>query len=74
MYGNQKHNYLNAIKVEQLMAGKQLLISELLINTFETPTFETPIINKVNSFLQQSYSISTVFFLTRFQRATQLQL
>ena len=25
VYGNQKHNYLNTIKVEQLMAGKQLL-------------------------------------------------
>ena len=26
MYGNQKHNYLNAIKDEQLMVDKQLLI------------------------------------------------
>ena len=25
IYGNQKHNYLNTIKAEQLMAGKQLL-------------------------------------------------
>ena len=25
IYGNQKHNYLNTIKTEQLMAGKQHL-------------------------------------------------
>ena len=25
IYGNQKHNYLNTIKAEQSMAGKQLL-------------------------------------------------
>ena len=24
IYGNQKHNYLNAIKAEQLMVGKEL--------------------------------------------------
>ena len=36
IYGNQKYNYLNAIKAEQLMAGKQLLISTLLINPFGT--------------------------------------
>ena len=34
MYGNQKHNYLNTIKAEQLMAGKQF--SQLLINPFGT--------------------------------------
>ena len=26
MYGNQNHNYLNAIKAEQLMVDEQLLI------------------------------------------------
>ena len=36
IYGNQKHNYLNAIKAVQLMVGKQLLISTSLINPFGT--------------------------------------
>ena len=36
MYGNQKHNYLNAIKAEQLMIGKELLVSTSLINPFGT--------------------------------------
>ena len=33
MYGNLEHNYLNAIKAEQLMVGKQLLISKSLKGT-----------------------------------------
>ena len=36
MYGNEKHNDLSAIKAEQLMAGKQLLINKLLTNPFGT--------------------------------------
>ena len=36
IYGNQKHDYLNAIKAVQLMVGKQLLISTSLINPFGT--------------------------------------
>ena len=34
IYGNQKHNYLNAIKALQLMVGKQLLISTSLKGKF----------------------------------------
>ena len=36
IYGDQKHNYLNAVKVVQLMVGKQLPISTSLINPFGT--------------------------------------
>ena len=36
IYGNQKHNYLNSIKAEQLMVGKKLLVSTSLINPFGT--------------------------------------
>ena len=31
-----KNNYLNAIKAEQLMVGKELLVSTSLINPFGT--------------------------------------
>ena len=40
IYSNQRHNCLNAIKAEQLMAGKQLLISKLLINPFGTSVID----------------------------------
>ena len=76
VYGNQKHNYLNAIKAEQLMVGKQLLISTSLINPFETSTINQHVreesiklIAFITCFLKQSDGILIVFFSNRFQRA-----
>ena len=36
IYGNQKHNYLNTMKAEQLMVGKKRFVSTSLINSFGT--------------------------------------
>ena len=75
IYGNQKHNYLIAIKAEQLMVGKELLVSTSLINPFGTSIIDQhfresiKLIGFITSFLKQSDGISIVFFSTRFQRA-----
>ena len=72
---NQKHIYLNAIKAEQLMVCKQLLVSISFINPFETSTIDQQVresiklIFFITSFLKQSDGILIVFFSTRFQRA-----
>ena len=77
--GNQKHNYLNAITAEQLMAGKQLLISTSLKNPFGTSIIDqhlqksTNLIGFYHFFLEQSEGVLIVFFSTRFQKDTRLQ-
>ena len=48
IYGNQKHNYLNVIKAEQLMAGTQLLVSKLLIHPFGTPIIDQHVRQSIN--------------------------
>ena len=69
IYGNQKHNHLNAIKAEPLMAGKQLFISKLLINPFEILIIENGSrIDKVNWLLSLlTSSRVTAFQLCSFQ-------
>ena len=57
------------------MAGKQLLISKLLMNPSGTSIIDQHVresiklIGFITSFLEQSDDISIVFFSTRFQRA-----
>ena len=78
MCGNQNHNYLNAIKAVQLIAGRQL-ISTSLINPFGTSVIDQHVRESTNlilsflllfitSFLEQSDGILIVLFSTRFQR------
>ena len=68
IYGNQNHNYLNAIKPEQLMAGKQLLISKLLMNPSGRSIIDQHVRESIKlsafitSFLEQSDDILIVFF------------
>ena len=50
------------------MAGKQLLISKLLINPFGTSIIDQRVRESIK-LVGQSDSISTVIFSTRFQRA-----
>ena len=73
IYGNQKHNYLNVIKAEQLMVGKQLLVSPSLINPFGTSIIidqhDQESTKLITSFIKQSDRIFIEFFSTRFQRA-----
>ena len=68
IYGNQKHSYLNWIKAEQLMIGKQLLVSTSLINPFGTSIIHQHFGESIK-LIEQSDSILIVFFSTRFQRA-----
>ena len=70
IYGNQKHNYLNAIKAEQLRVGKELLVCTSLINTFGTSIIdqhfrESIKLDRLLSLL--SSSRVTVFQLSSFQ-------
>ena len=65
IYGNQKYNYLNTIKAEQLMVGKELLVSTS--NSFGTPTIdqhfrESKLSAFITSFLKQSDGISIAFY------------
>ena len=75
IYGNQKHNYVNAVKAEQLLVCEQLLVSTSFINPFETSVIDQHVresiklICFITSFLKQSDGILIVFFSTRFQRA-----
>ena len=67
IYGNQKYNYLNTIKAEQLMIGKELLVSTSLINPFGTPIIdqhfrESKLSAFITSFLKQSDGISNAFY------------
>ena len=65
--GNQKYNYLNTIKAEQLMVGKEL-VSTSLINSFGTPIIDQHFRESIKlsafitSFLKQSDGISIVFY------------
>ena len=65
IYGNQKHNYLNAIKAEQFMVGKELLVSTSLINPFGTSIIDKHFRDRLLSLL--SSSRVTVFQLSSFQ-------
>ena len=64
VYGNQEQNYPHATKAEQFRAGKQLLISASLINSFGTSIIDPTRsrIDKVNRLLSiLSSSRVTVF-------------
>ena len=69
MYGNQKYNYLNALKAEQLLVGKQLLVSTSLINPFGTSIIDQHIQESIMliGFITFFPSRVTVFSLSSFQ-------
>ena len=76
IYGNQKHSYLNWIKAEQLMIGKQTSCQYIInkpiwdINNPSTLSRIDEILSAfITSFLEQSDGILIVFFSIRFQRA-----
>ena len=62
IHGNQQHSYRNAIKTEQLVVGKQLLISTLLINLFGTSIIDQHV----------RESVKLINFYHFFPRAVQL--